>query len=162
MSVDKYERIWMFGAGGLIVAFLAIISITAVTQAVRPPSHIETVNPVTIAEHPEFGDPQMRVEDDGRIVVPVLAQMFGFLPDPIEVPVNTPITFRITSADVIHGFQVIGTNANSMAVPGYVSQFTYVFKKAGEYDIACNEYCGLFHHAMVGKITVTDATGGQR
>jgi cytochrome c oxidase subunit 2 len=161
MSVDKYERFWMFGAGGLIVAFLAVISITAVTQAVRPPSHIETINPATITEHPEFGDPQMRVED-GRIVVPVLAQMFGFLPDPIEVPVNTPITFRITSSDVVHGFQVVGTNANAMAVPGYVSQFTYVFKKAGTYDIACNEYCGLMHHAMVGKITVTENAGGQR
>jgi cytochrome c oxidase subunit 2 len=162
MSVDKYERIWMFGAGGLIVAFLAVIVVTAVTQAVQPPSHIETINPVTIAEHPEFGDPQMRVEADGRIVVPVLAQMFAFWPNPIEVPMNVPVTFRITSADVVHGFQVVGTNANAMAVPGYVSQFTYVFKKAGEYDIACNEYCGLMHHAMVGKLIVTDASGGQR
>jgi len=162
MSVDKYERIWMFGAGGLIVAFLAVIVITAVTQAVRPPSHIETINPVTIAEHPEFGDPQMRVEADGRIVVPVLAQMYGFWPNPIEVPVNTPVTFRITSADVVHGFHVVGTNANAMAVPGYVSQFTYVFKNAGAYNITCNEYCGVMHHAMVGTITVTDATGGQR
>jgi cytochrome c oxidase subunit 2 len=162
MSVDKYERIWMWGAGGLIVAFLAVIGITAVTQAVHPPSHIETVDPTTISEHPEFGDPQMRVEPDGRIVVPVLAQMFGFWPNPIEVPVNTPITFRITSADVVHGFQVVGTNANAMAVPGYVSQFTYTFKKAGNYDIACNEYCGLMHHAMVGIITVTDTAGGQR
>ena len=127
MSVDKYERIWMWGAGGLIVAFLAIITITAVTQAVQPPSHIETIDPTTVYEHPEFGDPQMRVEADGRIVVSVLAQTFNFLPDPIEVPVNTPITFRITSADVVHGFLVVGTNANSMAVPGYVSQFTYTF-----------------------------------
>lgn len=162
MSVDKYECIWMWGAGGLVVMFLAVIGITAVTQAIRPPSHIETVNPATIHEHPEFGDPQMRVEPDGRIVVPVTAQMFAFWPNPIEVPVNTPITFRITSADVVHGFQVVGTNANAMAVPGYVSQFTYVFKKAGTYDIACNEYCGLMHHAMVGTVTVTDNAGGQR
>lgn len=162
MSVDKYERIWMWGAGGLIAAFLAIITITAVTQAVQPPSHIETIDPAMVYEHPEFGDPQLRVEADGRLVMPVLAQMFMFLPDPIEVPVNTPVTFRITSADVIHGFQVVGTNANAMAVPGYVSQFTYTFKKAGEYDIACNEYCGLMHHAMVGKLVVTETAGGQR
>lgn len=161
MSVDKYERIWMYGAGGLIVAFLAVIAVTAVTQAVQPPSHIEVVNPVTIAEHPEFGDPKIRVEADGRIVVPVLAQTFAFAPDPIEVPANRPITFRITSADVVHGFQVVGTNANAMAVPGYVSQFTYTFKTPGEYDIACNEYCGLMHHSMVGKIIVTPE-GGRR
>ncbi|NQW03288.1 MAG: cupredoxin domain-containing protein [Acidobacteria bacterium] len=154
MSVNVYERIWMWGAGGLIVLFLAAIGITAVAQAVQPPSHIETINPATLDEHPEFGDPQVVVAEDGRVIVSVVAEMFQFRPDPIEVPVNTPITFRITSADVVHGFQIVGTNANAMAVPGYVSQFTVTFDKAGDYDIACNEYCGMMHHVMVGKITV--------
>jgi len=159
MSVNVYERLWMWGAGGLIVLFLAVIGITAVTQAVQPPSHIETINPATLMDHPEFGDPQVKVGPDGKVTVSVVAEMFQFRPDPIEVPVNTPVMFRITSADVVHGFQIIGTNANAMAVPGYVSQFTMTFTKAGEYDIACNEYCGLMHHGMVGKITVT---GGQQ
>lgn len=159
MSVNVYERMWMWGAGALIVLFLAAIGITAVTQAVQPPSHIETVNPATLAEHPEFGDPQVKVGPDGKVTVSVVAATFFFTPDPIEVPVNTPVTFRITSADVIHGFQIVGTNANAMAVPGYVSQFTIAFSKAGDYDITCNEYCGLMHHGMVGRITVT---GGSR
>jgi len=154
MSVNVYERLWMWGAGGLIVLFLAAISITAFTQAVQPPSHIETINPATLADHPEFGDPKMSTRPDGSVVVSVVAEMFQFRPDPIEVPVNTPVTFRITSGDVVHGFQIVGTNANAMAVPGYVSQFTITFSKAGDYDIACNEYCGLMHHAMVGKISV--------
>jgi cytochrome c oxidase subunit 2 len=55
---------------------------------------------------------------------------------------------------VIHGFEVVGTNANAMAIPGYVSQFTVTFPKPGEYVIACHEYCGLLHHAMVGKLIV--------
>jgi len=59
MSVNVYERIWMWGAGGLIVLFLAAIGITAVTQAVQPPSHIETINPATLAEHPEFTEAQV-------------------------------------------------------------------------------------------------------
>jgi cytochrome c oxidase subunit 2 len=159
MSVNVYERLWMWGAGGLIVLFLAAISITAFTQAVQPPSHIETINPATLGDHPEFGDPQVRTRADGSVVVSVVAEMFQFRPDPIEVPVNTPVTFRITSGDVVHGFQIIGTNANAMAVPGYVSQFTITFSKAGDYDIACNEYCGLMHHAMVGKVSVK---GGQQ
>jgi len=154
MGVDLYERIWMWGAGGLILIFVAAIGISAVTQAVQPPSHIETINPATLADHPEFGDPHVRTTDDGQIVVPVVAEMFQFRPDPIEVPVHTPITFRITSGDVVHGFEIVGTNANAMAIPGYVSQFTVSFQKPGDYDIVCNEYCGLMHHAMVGKITV--------
>jgi heme/copper-type cytochrome/quinol oxidase subunit 2 len=28
------------------------------------------------------------------------------------------------------------------------------FAKPGQYTIACNEYCGLMHHAMVGTVIV--------
>ena len=69
------------------------------------------------------------------------------MPDPIEVPANVRVTFRLTSPDVIHGFQVVGTNANAMAIPGYVTQFTVTFAGPGNTPIACNEYCGLMHHA---------------
>jgi cytochrome c oxidase subunit 2 len=154
MSVNVYERFWMWGAGALILLFLAAIGITAVTQAVQPPSHIETINPATLADHPEFGDPQVRTGPDGKVTVSIVAEMFQFRPDPIEVPVNTPVTFRLTSGDVVHGFLVVGTNANAMVMPGYVTQFTMSFPRAGEYTIACHEYCGLLHHVMVGTITV--------
>jgi cytochrome c oxidase subunit 2 len=66
------------------------------------------------------------------------------------------VTFRITSSDVMHGFEIVGLNANTMAIPGYVSQFTITFTKPGEYLIGCNEYCGLLHHNMVGKLIVKE------
>jgi cytochrome c oxidase subunit II len=154
MQVDLYERIWMWAAGGLVLLFLGAIVLTAGAQAIQPPSHVETVDPTTIATHPEFGRPVASRRPDGSLVVPVVAGMFAFNPDPIEVPANVPVTFRLTSMDVIHGFEVVGTNANAMAIPGYVSQFTVTFVRPGEYPIACNEYCGLMHHAMVGKLIV--------
>jgi cytochrome c oxidase subunit II len=154
MHVDFYERIWMWTAGALIVLFLGAIVATAAAQAVQPPGHVETLDPTTIATHPEFGTPVVSTRPDGSIVVPVVAGMFMFSPDPIEVPANVRVTFRITSADVVHGFQVVGTNANAMAIPGYVTQFSVTFSRRGEYLIACNEYCGLMHHAMVGKVVV--------
>jgi cytochrome c oxidase subunit 2 len=70
------------------------------------------------------------------------------------VPANRRVLFRVTSGDVMHGFHVVGTNANTMAIPGYVSQFSMTFAKPGEYTIACHEYCGLMHHAMVGRLVV--------
>lgn len=154
MHVELYERIWMWAAAALIVLFLGAIFVTAAVQAVQPPSHLETLDPTTLGTHPEFGTPVATTRPDGTIVVPVVALMFGFMPDPIEVPAHVPVTFRLTSADVIHGFGVVGTNANAMAIPGYVSQFTVTFSSPGEYTIACNEYCGLLHHAMVGKLIV--------
>jgi cytochrome c oxidase subunit 2 len=157
MHVDLYERIWMWAAAVLIALFLGAIALTAGLHAVRPPSHIETVDPTSLSSHPEFGDPGVTTRPDGGVAVSVRAEMFSFTPDPIEVPANRPVTFRLTSADVLHGFQVVGTNANAMAIPGYVSQFTVTFPRAGEYVIACNEYCGLMHHNMVGRLIVREA-----
>lgn len=154
MNVELYERIWMWVAGALIVIFLGAIFLTAGLHAVHPPSHLETVDPTALSTHPEFAKPAVTARPDGSVVVPVVAQMFGFNPDPIEVPANRPVTFRVTSADVIHGFEVVGTNANAMAIPGYVSQFTLTFAQPGEHLIVCNEYCGLLHHNMVGKLVV--------
>jgi cytochrome c oxidase subunit 2 len=156
MHVDFYERIWMWAAGVLIVLFLGSIVLLAAVQAVQPPSHVETVDPTTLADHPEFGNPAVTVGGDGRVRVSVVANMFSFAPDPIELPANRPVTFRVTSGDVLHGFQVVGTNANTMAIPGYVSEFTVAFPAPGEYLIVCNEYCGLMHHAMVGKVIVSE------
>jgi cytochrome c oxidase subunit 2 len=153
-NVDFYERIWMWMAGVLIVVFLGVIVTTAAMGAIQPPSHVETVDPATLDTHPEFGAPGVKTNADGSVTAVVVAGLFSFSPDPIEVPAGTPVTFRITSRDVIHGFEVVGTNANAMAIPGYVSEFTVTFSRPGEYTIACNEYCGVMHHQMVGKLVV--------
>ena len=153
MNVAFYERVWMWISAVLLVVFLGAILITTGAQAVHPPSHLETVDPTNLAADPEFNNPGVKTASDGSVIVSVVASDFSFSPDPIEVPAGRPITFRITSSDVIHGFEVIGTNANTMVIPGYVSQFTMAFRP-GEYTIGCNEYCGILHHAMVGKLIV--------
>jgi cytochrome c oxidase subunit 2 len=155
MHVEFYERIWMRAAVVLLTIFLGTIAVTATSDAIRPPSHVETVNPATLDENPEFGKPGVTTRSDGSVVVTVVGQLFSFNPNPIEVPAGRPVTFRLTSADVVHGFEIVGTNANAMAIPGYVSQFTVTFKP-GEYIIGCNEYCGLAHHTMVGKLIVKE------
>ena len=87
-------------------------------------------------------------------VVVAIGMTFSFQPAEIHVPVNQPVTFRLTSTDVQHGFQIVGSNANAMIVPGYVTEFTTVFRHAGEYLIVCNEFCGVGHHIMSGKLIV--------
>ena len=154
MDVELYEKIWMWAAAALIVVFLAAMFLTAGLQALQPPSHVETVDPTTLSNYPEFANPGVTTRADGSVMVSVVAQLFSFSPDPIVVPAKRPVTFRLTSADVMHGFQVVGTNANAMVIPGYVSQFTVTFDKPGEYLVACDEYCGVSHHNMVGKLIV--------
>jgi cytochrome c oxidase subunit 2 len=67
------------------------------------------------------------------------------------------VRFRLTSPDVVHGFQVVGANVNVLVAPGYVSELMTTFPRAGEYLIVCNEYCGLAHHLMQATIVVEAA-----
>jgi len=154
MRVDFYERVWMWAAGILIVLFLATLAYATVAQGIRPPSHIETINPRAVFDDARFAERGVTRKADGGAVVIAIAMTFAFQPAEIRVPANRPVTFRITSSDVQHGFQIVGTNANTMVIPGYVSEFTTVFQHPGEYLIVCNEFCGVGHHMMSGKLIV--------
>lgn len=61
-----------------------------------------------------------------------------------------------TTKDVVHGFEIAGTNVNMMLEPGYISEYVTTFNKPGEYTLLCNEYCGAGHHMMTSKIEVVE------
>ena len=56
--------------------------------------------------------------------------------------------FRLTSADVVHGFLLPDTNVNTMVVPGFVAEVRTNLAKPGDYIMPCHELCGPGHHAM--------------
>jgi cytochrome c oxidase subunit 2 len=43
---------------------------------------------------------------------------------------------------------------NMMLLPGQVSRLTTRFNTPGEYLFICQEYCGVGHHLMFGKVIV--------
>lgn len=154
MHVHPYERFWMWAAVAIIVLFIVTMGAGLFGQGIRPPSHIETIDPRAVWTDPRFAERGVTTNADGSVTVTAIAMMFAFNPSEIRVPAGRRVTFRLTSSDVQHGFQIVRTNANTMVVPGYVSEFTTVFDSPGEYLIVCNEYCGLGHHAMMGKLIV--------
>jgi cytochrome c oxidase subunit 2 len=157
MNVDLYERIWMWAAGVIIVIFIAVVGVSSYAYGLHPPSHVETIDPAKIFEDPRFASIGTPLEDpDGTIEIQMVAAMFAFFPNEVRVPAGRPVRFRMTAVDVTHGFLVSGSNANAMLVPGYITQFTTVFPKAGDYLIACHEFCGNGHHAMYGRIVVEE------
>lgn len=157
MHVDRFERYWMWAATGMLVLFLAAIVLTAVAGSAHPPSHVETVNPETLTVGGEFASPGVHEAADGTLTVSMRAEFYVFRPEVIRVPAGRPVRFRITSPDVLHGFQIVGTNVNLTVAPGYVSEATYTFNRPGEHLIVCNEYCGLAHHLMQGRLIVEEA-----
>lgn len=142
-------------AGAVGVIFIAILY-AGIVLHVNPPSNIETIDPKTLHLSDEFTESNLgaKVEDDGRITVRFVTTQFAFDPQCMVVPVNEPVTLRVTSPDVIHGVLVTGTNVNTMVIPGYVSQVHTVFTKTGDLLTPCHEFCGLGHSQMWATIRV--------
>lgn len=154
MHVELYERMWLWASGVLIVVMLGVLGYAALGQGNQPPSHVETIDPSTVLTESRFTERGVVSNPDGSVRVRLVALMYAFLPNEIRVPAGQPVTFEVTSPDVVHGFQIVGSNANTMVIPGYVSQFTTTFDNPGEYLIVCNEYCGLGHHGMYATLIV--------
>ncbi|MFB6153310.1 MAG: cytochrome c oxidase subunit II [Halodesulfurarchaeum sp.] len=157
MKIHRYEKVWIAVSLALIVGFIATVAYGAVGAGVEMVADDGgTIDPNNIGETP-FADPGVRKVGSDRYEVYVVAQQFLFRPGtskPIRVPAHSTVTFHVTSTDVVHGFQVVGTNLNLMVIPGQVTTATVHFDEPGTYGIVCNEYCGSGHHAMEGKIVV--------
>lgn len=161
MHIHRYEKLWFAISLLLIVGFIATVTYGAVGAGVTMLDNDETVDPNALSEHPEFSDPGVEQVGPNEYDVYVIAQQFIFRPGstmvgqpPITVPANSTVNFHITSADVIHGFSVVGTNANTMAIPGEVAEITVNVSEPAEYGIVCHEYCGQAHHTMEGIMRV--------
>ncbi len=95
---------------------------------------------------------------DKHYEVQFLAKMWGFEPSRVKVPVGSTVEILLASKDVTHGFQILGTNVNLMAVPGSVTPSHIHFDKPGVYSIVCHEYCGAAHESMNGVFEVSADT----
>jgi cytochrome c oxidase subunit II len=66
----------------------------------------------------------------------------------LVLPVNTTVTFHITSLDVIHSFWLIALGVKADAVPLHDNIFYATTQQTGTYRVECGELCGLWHGAM--------------
>lgn len=74
----------------------------------------------------------------------------------LKLKKGTSYTLHLSSADVNHGFSLHPVNLNFQVVPGYDYGLRVVPNASGDFPIVCNEYCGIAHHVMVGKVIVEE------
>ncbi|CDK40757.1 Cytochrome c oxidase (B(O/a)3-type) chain II [Halorubrum sp. DM2] len=155
MHIHAYEKLWLALSIALILALIGTVTYGAVGPGIAMVSDTEpTIDPGALDEDERFSEPRVEQIGENEYAAYVVARQYGFQPDPIVVPENSTVTFYVTSADVTHGFEVAGTNANTMVIPGEVSEITVETDDPAEYGIVCNEYCGAGHHVMEGKVNV--------
>ena len=155
-EVARTEDRWVAIMLAMLGAMMAVIVVTGATHALNPPSNVETIDPTTLHLGGEFAESNLgtATEPDGSVTVRLIAEQYAFVPDCAQVPADTPVKFRLTSPDVIHGFLLPATNVNTMVVPGFIAEVRTSFSRAGVYNMPCNEFCGGGHHGMWARVRV--------
>ena len=75
----------------------------------------------------------------------------------IELPLNRPVEFVVTSKDVLHGFAIRALGVRVDANPGETTSTPIVTPTvAGSYTVNCVELCGLLHSYMWESVNVVD------
>jgi len=72
----------------------------------------------------------------------------------LELEKGKTYKLHLTSMDYNHGFSLQPINMNIQVVPGYEHVIKITPNQSGQYSIVCNEYCGIGHHEMVGRLYV--------
>lgn len=145
--MNKYEiRIIILSASVLSVFFFALLY-NAFARKIDVPT--------CIPYNASFQQSTIKKVDDSHYEVYITAKMWAFDPSEIVVPPGSTVDFYLTSADVVHGFQIERKGVNLMAVPGAVNKTTVTFNDYGSYRIVCHEFCGAGHQNMMARVLVT-------
>ncbi len=68
----------------------------------------------------------------------------------LHVPVGRPVIAHLSSKDVIHSFALPVMRVKQDVIPGQSTRVWFEATRAGDFEIACAQLCGLGHYRMRG------------
>lgn len=83
----------------------------------------------------------------------LVARMWSWYPV-LKLQQGETYRLHLSSMDLQHGLSLQPLNINFQALPGYDHVITLTPTTSGEFTIVCNEFCGIGHDRMIGKILV--------
>lgn len=165
-KIEKQELVWISIAfvWGLVMFFAMIYWHIAGEQ--NPSQESYKVNPAAFGETVEEFAETYKVREEGDTGIPVvhppagsdiymLARLWEWWPI-LELEKDKTYRLHLSSLDWQHGFSLQPTNVNIQVHPGYDYVITITPDQSGEYSVICNEFCGIGHHNMLGRIYVTE------
>jgi cytochrome c oxidase subunit 2 len=163
-SVHRVELIWIAVAfaWGLVMFFMMIYWHATGEQNLATETYRTTPNAFYAKMERNVADWQVRELNGVPVVKPpagadvyLLGRMWLWYPV-LELERGQSYRLHLSSLDLQHGFSLQPVNINVQVHPGYEHVLTVTPNRSGEYSIVCNEFCGLGHHTMLGKIFVVD------
>lgn len=124
------------------------------------------IDPEVFAAKAEAMTEQYQIGEEGDTGVPVvhpppgsdvylISRLWEWWPV-LEFEKDQSYRLHLSSMDWQHGFSLQPTNINIQVHPNYDMVLTITPDEAGEFFVVCNEFCGIGHHSMVGKIRVVE------
>ena len=158
----RQEKMWVIIAFIWCLVLFAMMPLWHFRGGQNPSGVRAKVDPVAFAQRVERFVNEYKVgEDHGvPVVAPppgsdvyLQAQMWRWYPV-LKLKEGARYRLHLSSTDLNHGFNLYPVNLNFQVVPGYDYGLDIVPNKAGDFRIVCNEFCGIGHHMMVGKVIV--------
>jgi cytochrome c oxidase subunit 2 len=72
----------------------------------------------------------------------------------VHLPLDQPVKMLLRSKDVLHNFTVAQFRVKMDLVPGIDTHMWFTPTLVGDYDVLCEELCGMAHHTMRGRVIV--------
>ncbi len=160
----KAEKMWVVIAFAWCMVLFAMMPLWHFKGGQNPSGIRGTVEPAAFMERTQSFIQQYQVgEDHGIPVVEppagadiyMVGMMWQWMPV-LRLREGTSYTLHLSSLDVNHGFSLYPVNVNFQIVPGYDYGLRIVPNETGDFRVICNEFCGIGHHTMVGKVVVVD------
>ncbi len=101
----------------------------------------------------EAGIPVVRPDPGGEAYM--LARLWEWWPI-LELQKGQSYRLHLSSVDWQHGFSLQPVNLNVQVHPGLEHVVTLTPTETGVFSVVCNEFCGIGHHVMVGRIRVVE------
>jgi cytochrome c oxidase subunit 2 len=117
----------------------------------------EWAEPLTVREEGDTGIPVVRPEPGGEAYM--YAHLWGWWPI-LELEKGQTYRLHLSSLDWQHGFSLQPVNMNIQVHPGYEMVVTVTPTATGEFGVVCNEFCGIGHSTMIGRIYVVEPGQG--
>ncbi|MDH3732404.1 MAG: cytochrome C oxidase subunit II [Gemmatimonadota bacterium] len=167
----KSEKIWVAIAFAWCMVLFAMMPLWHLRGGQNPSGIRARVEPVAfqdrvnefVAEYGVTDANGSQVLENGIPVVQpppgsdvyMMGRMWAWTPV-LFLEKNAQYTLHLSSFDVNHGFNLYPFNVNFQVVPGYDYGLRVTPTQEGEFRIVCNEFCGIGHHLMIGRIFVED------
>ena len=162
--VGKQEKRWITIAFIWCMILFAMMPLWYMKGGQNPSGERSRVDPMAFYERTErFVEEYQIGELNGYPVVEappgsdlyLMGNTWSWYPV-LQLKKGATYTLHLSSMDLNHGFNLYPVNVNFQVVPGYDYALKVTPTESGEFSIICNEFCGIGHHLMVGKILVTE------